>query len=216
MLNELQVQLAETYEITPPYRVADFLISDPDLAQRLHPGSENELRKETLLVSQSKDQLEISLFIDNSVLKTLSKNNPHKKIHINNINEYWLALEGVSHFLYLTWRASRGVSVTQLELELQAEIDKFLFTHKLLDQQNGPTELNALHTLLFEQTSIVCSDNYGQRERYYTANRYAAKYCLSLREKLVNASRNQSLEKELRRFYRYSQTQKINHIASIQ
>ncbi len=39
-------------------------------------------------------------------------------------------VEGVSHFLYLAERARRELPTTQLELELQAEVDKYvLFAH---------------------------------------------------------------------------------------
>ncbi len=34
-------------------------------------------------------------------------------------------VEGVSHFVYLAWRIGQDLPSTQLELELQAEVDKF-------------------------------------------------------------------------------------------
>src|SRR5262249_14875721 len=36
-------------------------------------------------------------------------------------------IEGVSHFLYVAERARRELPATQLELELQAEVDKYIF-----------------------------------------------------------------------------------------
>ena len=47
---------------------------------------------------------------------------------------FCLALEGVSHFLYLIWNASFDRSVTLLEMELQAEIDKFVMLGIFLEK----------------------------------------------------------------------------------
>ena len=55
-----------------------------------------------------------------------------------NLADYCTALEGVSHFLYSTWRLNWDAPVSLLELETQAEVDKYAATVFLVaDQQGG-------------------------------------------------------------------------------
>ena len=54
------------------------------------------------------------------------------RLNENNVADYWTALEGVSHFTYYAWNAARDKPVSLFELELQAEVDKFVTTGILL------------------------------------------------------------------------------------
>ena len=55
-----------------------------------------------------------------------------------NLADFWSALEGVSHFTYYAWNAARDKSVSLFELELQAEVDKFVTTSKAAAPADGP------------------------------------------------------------------------------
>ena len=52
------------------------------------------------------------------------------------MEDYWTALEGVSHFVYFAWNAGYDKPVSILELEMQAEIDKYIATFTLLRRQS--------------------------------------------------------------------------------
>lgn len=110
----------------------------------------------------------------------------------------------------MTWRAGHQRQVTQLELELQAEIDKYIFTSLLFLQQYDD-DVNA-HELLFERVSFHPHLSAIENNRYLTANRYAAKYCNSLRPGLRVEGVTPSLTNELRRFYRLPLGDKIRRI----
>src|SRR6185436_5100246 len=59
-------------------------------------------------------------------------------------------IEGVSHFVYVAERARRGLPATQLELELQAEIDKYVLL--VLRRKTFDAGLaRRLHARLFER-----------------------------------------------------------------
>ncbi len=47
----------------------------------------------------------------------------------------WTALEGVSHFVYLAWNAGHDKPVSLLELEMQAEVDKYVGSYWLMRRQ---------------------------------------------------------------------------------
>lgn len=170
--------------------------------------------KEQLLISQENDVVYITLYLDRSILSALEKHNPQKLLNDNNLNPFCLALEGISHFLYLIWRAGHQRPVTQLELELQAEIDKYIFTSLLLLQQYNDGSVNS-HALLFEHVSFHPDLNAVENSRYLTANRYAAKYCNSLKSGLHPEGVAPSLTNELRRFYRLPLNDKLRRIDAL-
>jgi hypothetical protein len=227
MLQELYSQLAELYELDAPHRIEDFLITDPALADSLHGGAARSGR-ESLFVREGARLLDVTLFLDRSVLANLRPADSVSELNRSEINDYWLAVEGISHFLYLTWRGGRGRELTQLEMELQAEIDKYLCSCLCLpglcvpglspprpDAHNGRHGrwLTQLHHILFEQTVIEAEDP-DRHERYATANRYAARYCRALLPSLRRGL-SLALVNELRRFYRMSQYEKLRRIQSL-
>jgi hypothetical protein len=214
MLQDLYQQLAELYELDAPHNIGDFLITDPALAASLQTGDIHNAR-ECVLVRQGQRQLDVTLFLDRSVVANLKPENPVSELNRGEINDYWLAIEGISHFLYLTWRGAYQRSMTQLEMELQAEIDKYLCSCLSLAHSSPPNGergqwLSQLHHILFEQTTIDAAQPV-ERERYATANRYAARYCRALRPQLQHGL-SLALINELRRFYRLSQNEKLRRI----
>jgi hypothetical protein len=76
--------------------------------------------REVLLLRESAGEVEIAL-----VLPPESKQIPAG----GGLSDVWRQVaEGVSHFIYLAERARVSLPVTQLELELQAEVDKFVLS----------------------------------------------------------------------------------------
>ena len=58
-------------------------------------------------------------------------------------------IEGLSHFNYVVWRAGCERALSLLELELQAEVDKFVSTMQLAMDNDDAELVNSLHTRLF-------------------------------------------------------------------
>ena len=104
-----------------------------------------------------------------------------------------LALEGVSHFHYLCWNASYDKSVTLLELELQAEVDKYVTVLMLLGAQGSRTDSGAIHQRLFDEIHFRGDLPVEHLTRYQDANYYAAKYCRALSEHYPRPTINQVL-----------------------
>jgi len=104
--------------------------------------------------------------------------------------------------------------VSLLELEMQAEIDKYVASFLLLKQQFPEVFPAQLLTLLFERTRIdptLAGEHVGM---YRAASRYAERFCRRL-DRVLRGSR-QGLEREvlaeLRRFYRLTDMCKVAHI----
>lgn len=212
MLRGLQAFLTDLYQADPGCSIEDFLITDPALAKILGAGSLVPNTEETVFVSQDDEGLAMSVYLDEKVLTRLQRENPLHGLRDELLDDFCKALEGVSHFNYLAWRARRDRPVTLLELELQAEIDKFVSSWLLALEQDDPGLAGSLHSRLFENVSFNPALDDEQRERYRAANDYAARFCHGLCGRLSRDSAS-GLD-ELRRFYRLSQAAKISHIHS--
>ena len=210
MLAQLQDHLTRIYRADPGYNVNDFLITDPTIAGIIGDGSLIPDTEESLLLQEDKDGLALSLFLDHAMLTRLRNANPLLELKVNQLNDLWTVLEGISHFNYIAWRARKNRGISLLELEMQAEIDKFVSTFFLALSQEDCDFSVKLHGWLFDKVKFNPRLSREQRERYTTANNYAARFCYGLRKRLARDSR-EGLH-ELRYFYRLSQPDKISHI----
>ena len=209
ILGSLQAWLTEFYALEIPYDVHDFLTTDRRLARALdREGRDND---EKLLIAEDNGEAEICLYLQRELLDRLGRNDPTARLSDSNLADFWTAFEGVSHFTYYVHRASHDRSVTLLEMELQAEVDKFVATTALLRSQ-GARPPQRLHAWLFERTRLADELTACELERYARANHYAGKYCRKLWPQLASDRDWDGVRQELRRFYRLARNAKIDHI----
>jgi len=210
MLSQLQDHLTSIYRVDPGYDVKDFLITDPIIAGVLGKGSLIPDTEESVILQEDADGLALSVFLDDAMLVRLKESNPLQALQVDQLNDLWTVLEGISHFNYIAWRARKNRHVSLLELEMQAEVDKFVSTFVLALDQEDSELAGKLHGWLFDDVSFKPCLSKDQHERYTTANNYAARFCHGLRKRLSRDSRK-GLH-ELRYFYRLSQRDKMSHI----
>ena len=206
LLPKLEAMLHELYALEIGYTVSDFLITDAAVAGSLDAGGRKV--DEKLLIAESNGEADVALYLEQELLDRLARHDPLTHLDGANLGDFWSALEGVSHFTYYAWNAARDKSVSLFELELQAEVDKFVTTGILLREQTG-REPSGLHGWLFDSPTLAAELGDEERERYRRANRYAAKYCSRLIPGMAGAAAVQS---ELRHFYRLSQASKVARI----
>ena len=118
-------------------------------------------------------------------------------------------MEGVSHFLYLVWYAHHGRAVTLLEMELQAEIDKYVLLREGIVGGSGGEELLQR---LFRRVGFHASLGENELQRYLYASRHAEVYCRRLEREYFSGGSRERLLNELRRFYRLSKEDKLRRI----
>jgi len=208
MLDALQKHLADIYQADCGYRVSDFLLTDRSVAsgfsgQPLEPGVE-----ETVLVTEDDNGMAVSVFLDQDLLARLAGESPLHRLDVGQLRDLAVVIEGVSHFNYLAWSAAQDKSVTLLELELQAEIDKFVATMLIALEQDELEFARKLHQWLFDEVRYQPSLDRDQQERYEMANDYAGRFC----HRLLDRIGNDPEMRELRSFYRLTQAEKISHI----
>lgn len=212
MLSALQDQLSHLYQLDTSYRIDDFLITDPEVARILGADSMLVDNAETVLLSEDEDGVALSVFLDEELLERLRYNNPLDGLEPHQLDDYWTVLEGISHFTYLAFCAQKDKSVTLLELEMQAEVDKFASSLRLALEQEDHALAKRLHSWLFDEISFHPDLDSEQRERYRAANDYAARFCHRLSRRMQEG--NDAGLDELRHFYRLTQAHKISHIHS--
>jgi hypothetical protein len=214
-LNILQQMLEGLYQLEVDHSVEDFVITDPEIARRLDDSLSPRENREKLLVSQEGDEVHLALYLDGDIVDRLADDCPLDELHRDNFEAFLLALEGVSHFLYVSWNASFDRAVTLLELEMQAEVDKYVMASSLFQQQQKAGSSRRVWRCLFESPSFDESLDGEQRARYEDASHYAGRFCFNLENSYVSRRREREMVAELRKFYRLTQAGKISHINSV-
>lgn len=163
--------------------------------------------REAVLIREHHDAAEIGVFVAPEVLGRLTAENPLIDLSDERLDDLWLALEGVSHYRYLAFNCGRECRVSLLELELQAEVDKFVTTRFLAEAQGYPNSHAALHDRLFSQAEVRGDLGAELSERYCVASEHAARYCSGLQ--LFEAFHASTLG-QLRDFYRLDRPGKMS------
>ncbi len=211
VVRELQQLLERTYDVPLAHDVEQFLLTDRSAWPAEIGARESD---EQLLVAQDGEEMTLGLFLAPAVLTHLAAANPLQALNGGNLADYWTALEGVSHFVYLAWNAGHDRPVGLMELELQAEVDKYVCSVQLLRAQDPTRFPVELHRVLFE-TARVDAELAGERTGLYRrANQYAARFCAHLSGLLrpMGALAQARARCELRRFYRLTSAMKLRHI----
>jgi hypothetical protein len=206
MLQKLQRGLEKLYRIRTGACVSDFLI-DAETRERLGVA---RAPREQLLVSEDEAGLLVGLFMDDAALSNLAVHDPEHRLDERNLGDFLLAIEGVSHFVYLTWRAHHDAQVSALELELQAEVDKYVTC--LLVGDGGARQSAELRRRLFDDVEFEDDLDHEERQRYEVANANAHRYSESLERRYVRTARISAMLDELRRFYRQPLNGKLDLI----
>lgn len=211
-LARLQQLLGRIYDLPHDHDVRDFIVSQPNCTAAAGDGATDE----QLLVSETADALELGLFVDAAVLDRLEAADPLEALTHDNLADYLTAIEGVSHFVYVAWNAGFDKPVSLLELELQAEVDKFVVGACLLHEQGLGRFPRELHRALFARTRIDEGLAGARADLYRAASDYASRYCRRLAAHWSQRRRALSIDllAELRRFYRLGVARKLTHIAS--
>jgi hypothetical protein len=120
-------------------------------------------------------------------------------------------IEGVSHFVYVVERARRQREATQLEMELQAEVDKWVVLAASVASR-GPLDVDQsadLRWRLYERVSFEDDEASERGERYRVANDAAHCFVRRLERDFVGRARFGEMRVELRRFFHVGQEDKL-------
>lgn len=206
----MQRGLEALYRIDTGVAIDDYMIGD---AARDSLAPARRPREQLLALADDGEEAAFALYIDPAALANLAARDPAHRLDDANLGDFLLAIEGVSHFIYAVCCARADRRVSQLELELQAEVDKYVTC--LLTSGNGidPGVSAALRHRLFSDVAYEPDLDGDERARYRAANDNAHRYAAWLEVAFVERRRIPEMLGELRRFYRHGLAQKLATIA---
>jgi hypothetical protein len=205
----VQRRLESFYALEPHEPVTHFLI--PAEAAGDYPGGGSRT-----LLRQDGDEIALGVVLDADVGEQLSRADPRDHLDRTNLGPFCTLTEEVSHFVYLLFCARAGRTVTELELELQGELDKYLNAVFLLSSQNEGAVSSRLRELLFHEYRLVADLSPERAERYRLASELAFRYSGYLEESFLRPRHLPDLAREGRRFYRLGQRQKLERIRGLE
>jgi hypothetical protein len=209
----LQRELEAIYGVEAP-RVQEFLVgSDAARAAGRSPRAPEEL-----LVLEEDDGVSVGLYLDDGVVAAAARADPHdprpRLTARGALGKVACAAEGVSHFVYLATRAAEGRPVSLLELEVQAEVDKFALLLLHLWRRGLRRMSPALRRRLFERVRFRASLRADELHRYREANRLGGAYARWLEDRYVQGADIEGLLRELRRTYRRGGGEKLAYLGA--
>lgn len=206
-LSRVQRGIETLYRVETGVCVSDFVVGT---AYRDELVTERRAR-EQLLVVEAHGEMNLALYIEPGVLANLITHDPGRRLGDHNLGDFLLAVEGVSHFIYAVCCAKVDRPVSQIELELQAEVDKYVTC--LLVTEPEPEVSAQLRQRLFGDASYEPDLDQEEAGRYRAANDNAQRYTAWLEEAFVVRRRIPEMLAELRRFYRLGLAAKLATIA---
>lgn len=219
-LAHVQAALSRVYDLEIAVSVDDFACNEA-LARSL--GGEDAIRRrEVLFVVEDEGGSHVGLYVDDAARRDAAQPSAWSR----HFESMCLATEGVSHFVLVHFRSEQAAQVRELELELQAEIDKYATSvlagagdvlargNEALLAGNGVALFRARSRLvrqrLFAQSELLDAPGSERAERYRTATQLADRYTRWLERTHVERGDLRGLVTELRRFYRLGFDDKLD------
>jgi hypothetical protein len=163
---------------------------------------------------ENAQELSVGIFLSHAMRDILASIN-HWDVgswNHSQVSAFVAAAEEISHFNYLLFHSSRGRKVSQLELELQADVDKFLlvFFSVIKGRETTGAFFERLYDQLFLHFRLREGLSREQRERYENANTFAKAFVLKFRPLLKQKSSYSQALQLARHFYRVNCAEKIS------
>jgi hypothetical protein len=209
----IQGELEAIYGVEAP-RVEDFLLG----AEAARAAGRTPRAPEELLVVEDGDGVSLGLYLDEQVLEAAAGTDPHdprpRLTARGSLGRLACAAEGISHYLYVVIRARAGLPVSLLELEVQAEVDKFALLVLHLWRRRLRRMSPALRRRLFERVRYHAHLDVESLHRYREANRLGGGYARWLEGRFVEDADIDGLLRELRAMYRLGGGAKLAYLGA--
>lgn len=214
LLDHIQRQLEGLYDVRSPAQVSAFLI-DRSSAESL--GARVKAPEEVFLI-EGDDGADLGLYLSPALFERLRGKDPAARSGLalvtGELPAFAAVAEGVSHVLYLLRCAEAGRQVSKLELEVQAEVDKFAVSALHLWGRGLRAGVTELCRVLFDRATLRRDLTAEERRRYRDAGAIGGHYARYLNERYVKPGRLDGFVRDLRETYRLLASEKLRAFAS--
>lgn len=199
--------LKNLYNLQSALEAKDFLIQVPPVGGEAPPAG---LYIDTSQLDQ--DTLSMGIYLSPKTASSLETfSSWSSRWTLQQFSAFGHAAEEISHFRYVAHHAPQGRSVSQLELEFQGEIDKFLLAFFALNPtENAGEVFSSLWDRFFKD--FQWRERLGSEEkvRYEEANRLAKAFLVKHASLIQSGKSKDKLLKLMRDFYRLSMEEKVS------
>ena len=191
MLRPLQQLLETIYDAPTQLDVTDFLFTH---RSGLPPARRQQAADEEVIVVEEEDCATIGLYLDAGLLQRLQRADPLDACTAATSPTCGRRWKASAISAYLSFKVGHDRPVSQLELELQAEVDKYVVSLWLLREQHPRRFPRELHPLLFTRTRRSADSTRHGTRCIARANRLAARFCSRLERAFASDRRVQRTE----------------------
>ena len=206
MLVSLQSAFEAIYRIRAP-DIRPFLIDRAQL-DALPFAPQHREADEWVLLRESGEHLDLAVFVADEHVTQLAATQCVQCLYREAFRPFCSAVEAVSHFLLLTERAKRQEPVRLLELEAQAEVDKYLAARLKVGVPDSP---ELLLRRLFRDVEFAPNLTTVERDRYREAGRLAEAFC----RMLTALPSEQMIVERVRAFYHRSGGERLDELRAL-
>jgi hypothetical protein len=192
-LNQIQAELKKLNGSHHDFRVIDFLVP-----------TENQ---NALIVNQEGENVDLAICLSASLLKKFQEKTYPTDFKIENFADLSVIVEELSHFNLFCENALRNQEVSALELELQAEVDKFGFALECIHAQQEKILEDVVFEVLFDELKLGAWVKEEDRGRYIQAHETARAFCRKIMKKDNDMSSRRDL---FRKFFHLPLNKKID------
>ena len=164
------------------------------------------------LVRETAEGVKVCVYYPNALIRGLERHPPQRGVFDSNVDAFATLVEELDHLLCIAERVEQGRPVSLFELELHANVSKYLVLSRFLagsGKRIGADRKTWLRYHLFFKGSFV-DDEPGVRQRYRDASRWGLRFLGAL-ERLPVRGRIEAL----RRFHRAAGTGKTRLIEQL-
>ena len=225
LLEGLQAVLERTYDLdTGVGEIGRYVIGDAGYRLLYDRPSREGAVTETVgsaslgartMVRDQDGDLAVSIYLPDRLVECLEENDPRRGLDDRNVDAFAVLVEELDHFLVIAERYRTGGAMTLLDLELHANVTKYLVLKMFVGRMRRTSRLSAADAAwirfhLFDKAGFAEPDP-DVLARYQGASRLARKYVGWFDTLPVDRRPG-----ELRRFHRLSPQSKIAQINSLQ
>ncbi|PIR22587.1 MAG: hypothetical protein COV44_07250 [Deltaproteobacteria bacterium CG11_big_fil_rev_8_21_14_0_20_45_16] len=149
--------------------------------------------KNALVVSEAESFVDVAVCIRKDLLERLSGKSFPRDFDLQLLPDISVVVEELSHFNRYCDHAMRNQPLSALELELQAEVDKFAFALECLHERNENHLREQIFSVLFDECKLGDWVTDEEVERYQKAHEVARAFCRSI----LDQSKAGSTERQL-------------------
>ena len=144
LLEVLQTLIERTYRMETGVReIERFVVGDRGF-RRLYAAREVVHVVESagfadaqVLVREGGDGVRVNIYYPDALIAALEGRNPLRGLDVSNLDAFAVFVEELDHFLVLAARALEGRAVSLFELELHANVTKYLAARHFLERTLG-------------------------------------------------------------------------------